>query len=185
MHPHLCPWNHRAVLCGAWVGNRLTSGSFEIGWDAEGCNPHADRSDLLQTLEALCYSIPKGRSQFELLGLLLSRIIWCNKILAQPKTLCHPVGCHHHEHDWHPISHLAQVNASDHGGSGRMNSLWNNSTVPGSSSFPREPPEFSHPFIFSTADGSDKGFPLQRNLLQVGLMSVFGLFWKCVEYIGE
>ena len=76
-----------------------------------------------------------GVSQFELLGLLFSRTTWCNRILTQPKTLCHPVGCHHHKCDWHQISPLPQVYTSGHGGSAKMSSLCISSVVPSSSCF--------------------------------------------------
>lgn len=159
--PSSLAWNHHVVLYGAWVGSRLHSWSFEICQEAKACNSNADRSYYCRALSSWLFHT-KGMSQLELLGLLFSRIIWCNKTLVQPKTLCQPVACHLQECDC--PSPLAQVYPRDRGCLSQeeqpLYSLWLNLSFFNCTISRRQLPEFTHTFIFSTANGSEKGFPL-------------------------
>lgn len=183
--PSSLPWNHHAILYGAWVGSRLHSGSFEIGHDAEVCNSNADRSYYCGTLKLFVIPYQRGCPSLSFwdscfLELFDATKFWHNQrpsAILWGVTITSVTGIK--SVPWPKFIQMAMEAqpgwiASEVDLSCRV--------LPASW---RQLPEFSHPLIFSTANGSEKGFPLQRNLIWVGLMSVYGLFWKYVEYLGK
>ena len=155
------PGNRHVVLYGAWAGSRLQSWPFEICQEAETCNSNADRSCYSREIElsVIPYKnrVPVGAS---------GPLVFWNYLRQQNSDATKaPLPSCGVPPAWAWLASSQSLGPSLSKGSWLTQPRWTASMLPLYGQIldcpisRRQLPEFTPPFIFSTAIGSEKGFP--------------------------